>query len=275
MADAEEEIGKVGEECNNEAFRSAIYNRKLRDNEKLDLISDWESYPALWMTSQAFSREEKTRAVEAMSVKFSLTEESLKKVLHSLRSSLVREVRRAIEDEKFQSCWKFYRHMSFMKEDIVRSFKQEAAKEWSNEEINTLIELYESHPVLWDHHSKEYRDRNLRKLAMDNIKESLGKRTEEEIKSQWHTLKTIHQREHKRQEGSKKSGSATSDVYKTKCQFFESMSFILSSNEVDDSQSTWTKPESEVLPTHLDGKEDQIPEKKTGKQSYTDLVLKP
>ena len=103
------------------------------------------------------------------------------------------------------------------------------------------MELYEGNPVLWDHLSQEYRDRNLRKLAMDKIKASFEKRTEEEIKNQWHTLKTIYQREYTRQEASKKSGSATSEVYKTKWKFFESMSFVLRCSEVDNSQSTWNE----------------------------------
>ena len=54
---------------------------------------------------------------------------------------------------------------------------------------------------------------------MDKIKASFEKRIEEEIKNQWHTLKTIYQREYTRQEASKKSGSATSEVYKTKWKF--------------------------------------------------------
>ncbi|CAB3999816.1 Hypothetical predicted protein, partial [Paramuricea clavata] len=207
-----------------EGFRQAFFSRKLSDIEKVRYITELESYTALWMTSAVFTRAQKTTALNAMSLKFSLNEESVKKVLHSLRSSMVREIRRESEDKDYESSWKFYKRLSYMKPDILQSLKQEAEKRWSDEEIITLIELYESNPVLWDHFSQGYRDRNLRKLAMDKIKESFEKRTEEEIKSQWHTLKTIYQREYKRQEASKKSGSATSEVYKTKWKFFESLS---------------------------------------------------
>ncbi len=65
--------------------------------------------------------------------------------------------------------------MSYMKEDFLQSLKQEAKKQWNDEEIITLIELCEGNPVLWDHLSQEYRDRNLRKLAMDKIKASFEK----------------------------------------------------------------------------------------------------
>ena len=86
---------------------------------------------------------------------------------------------------------------------------------------------------------QEYRDRNLPKLAMDKITANFEKRTEEEIKNQWHTLKTIYQREYTKQEARKKSGSATSEVYKTKWKCFQSMSCVLRCSEVDNSQSTW------------------------------------
>jgi hypothetical protein len=145
----------------------------------------------------------------------------------------------------------------------IQSLKQEAEKQWSDEEIVTLIELNEGNPVLWDHLSQEYRDRNLRKLAMDKIKASFEKRTEEEIKNQWHTLKTIYQREHTRQEASKKSGiSATSEVYRTKWTFFESMSFVLRCSKVDNSQSTWNEhaPGEAPLPSTRERKSNEAPE---------------
>ena len=229
-----------------DGFREAFFARKLSDKEKIELITELESHPALWMTCAVFTRAQKATSLNSMSLRFSLNEECIKKVLHSLRSSMVREIRREREENGYESSWKFYKRLNFMKEDILRSLQQEADKQWNDEEILKLIELYEGNPVLWDHLSQEYRDRNLRKLAIDKIKESFKKRTEEDIKNQWHTLKTIHQREHKRQEASKKSGSATSEVYKTKWKFFESMSFVLRSSEVDGSQSTWNEHNLEV-----------------------------
>jgi hypothetical protein len=45
--------------------------------------------------------------------------------------------------------------------------------------------------LLWDHVSQgSVEIETYGKFAMDKIKESFEKRTEEEIKSQWHTLKT-------------------------------------------------------------------------------------
>ena len=49
MAADETEVGEI----DNEVFHSLIFNRKLKDVERFELISDWESYPSLWMTSRA------------------------------------------------------------------------------------------------------------------------------------------------------------------------------------------------------------------------------
>ncbi len=239
-------------------MNNAFFSRKLTDKEKIQLITDVESYPALWMIVRCLTKVQKATALNAMSLKFSLNEDSVKKALHSLRSSLKREIRRESEDSTFKSSWKFYNYMNYMKEDVLQSLKQEAEKQWSDEEIITLIELYEGNPVLWDHLSQEYRDRNLRKLAMDKIKASFEKRTEEEIKNQWHTLKTIYQREYTRQEASIKSGSTTSEVYKTKWKFFESMSFVLRCSEVYNSQSTWNEHAPGEAPFLLHEKENQM-----------------
>ena len=156
-----------GEDENNE-FRQAFFSRKLADKEKIQLITDVESYPALWMIVRCLTKVQKATALNAMSLKFSLNEDSVKKALHSLRSSLIREIRRESEDSTYKSSWKFYNYMSYMKEDVLQSLKQEAEKQWSEKEIIALIELH----VLWYHLLQEYQDRNLRKLAMDKIKAS-------------------------------------------------------------------------------------------------------
>jgi hypothetical protein len=118
-------------------FRQAFFTRKLSDKEKMQLIIDVESYPTLWMTCAMFTRVQKATALNAMSLKFSLNEDSVKKALHSLRSSLICEIRREGEDNTNKSSWKFYNYMSYMKEDVLQSLKQEAEKQWSDEEIVT------------------------------------------------------------------------------------------------------------------------------------------
>jgi hypothetical protein len=85
-----------------------------------------------------------------------------------------------------------------MKEDVIQYIHQESVKEWGDEEVNILIDYYHSNPVLWDHQCQEYRDRNLKSIAMEEKLRSLLKtRTDEEVKNQWHNLKTIFQGEDK------------------------------------------------------------------------------
>ncbi len=78
---AELEGGKHSGEDENNEFRQAFFSRKLT----VYLTTDVESYPALWMTCAMFTKVQRATALNAMSLKFSLNEHSVKKVLHSLR----------------------------------------------------------------------------------------------------------------------------------------------------------------------------------------------
>ena len=63
--------------------------------------------------------------------------------------------------------------MPFMNDDVMISLTQESlqsSKEWSDKEVKILIDHYQGNLVLWDHRSKEYRDRDLRKLALQKLK---------------------------------------------------------------------------------------------------------
>ena len=102
-----------------DGFREAFFARKLSDKEKIELITELESHPALWMTCAVFTRAQKATSLNSMSLRFSLNEECIKKVLHFLRSSMVREIRREREENGYESSWKFYKRLNFMKEDIL------------------------------------------------------------------------------------------------------------------------------------------------------------
>ena len=81
------------------------------------------------MTCAMFTKVQKATALNAMSLKFSLNEDSVKKVLHSLRSSLSHEIRRESEDGTYKSSWKFYNYMSYIKEDVFTKFKAGSQKQ--------------------------------------------------------------------------------------------------------------------------------------------------
>jgi hypothetical protein len=75
MADEEESHDTIAENNVNDVFYRGLANRKLKD--------------------QTFSRDEKTMSVDELCVKFSLNDESLKRLIHYLRTSLVREIKAA------------------------------------------------------------------------------------------------------------------------------------------------------------------------------------
>ena len=96
--------------------------------------------------------------------------------------------------------WKFYEHREFLEAEILKSSQQEP--EWSDDETTRVIEFYKENPVLWNHCLTDYKDRNLKKLALEKLKSLLKNHSDDEIKNHWHSLKTIFDWEDKRQKGS-------------------------------------------------------------------------
>ena len=62
--------------------------------------------------------------------------------------------------------------------------------------------------------------------------------SDEDVKSHWHSLKTIFDREEKRQRGSKKSGASSAEVYKTNWKYFNLLTFTKDCTAFDPSKST-------------------------------------
>ncbi|CAH3013929.1 unnamed protein product, partial [Porites evermanni] len=75
--------------------------------------------------------------------------------------------------------------------------------EWTEEEREQLIEFYKQNDQLWNHHLTSYRDRNLRDLNFKKLCEILPNRSQDDVKKQWSSLKTIFYRELKREEDTK------------------------------------------------------------------------
>ena len=139
---------------------------------------------------------------------------------------MTREIKRSQEQEDYESKWKFFKHMKFLEDEIVKDLQQEP--DWTEDETMTIIEFYHTNPVLWNHCLSEYKDRNLKKMAMDKLTTTLN-RSEEEIKNH---------REDKRQKASKKSGTSTSEVYKSNWKYFDCLRFVRDCAEGDVSKST-------------------------------------
>ena len=98
MADGGEEIEVVNE--------VEFLDQKLSEAQKFDLYRDLQGYRCLWETSNVDykNRELKEKALEDLSQKFNLTQSFLKRQLHTLRTALVRELKK--ENEGQQSKWK-------------------------------------------------------------------------------------------------------------------------------------------------------------------------
>jgi uncharacterized protein YktA (UPF0223 family) len=159
-----------------------------------------EKYSCLWDTSKVDyrSRQAKTDAMETLSRDFNMTPNNLKRIHHGLRSALVREIKK--EQEGQTSKWKCFETVSYMKDDVMRNIKAKEEKEWSDEEIEVLVDFYKQNEQLWNHNLVSYRDRSLTYLNYKKLCELLPGKSQEETKKQWHIMKTIFHRELKREE---------------------------------------------------------------------------
>ena len=108
--------------------------------------------------------------------------------------------------------------MEYLKEEILKGL-QTQEKEWIDEETEALMDFYRENEFLWNHNVNDYKNRNKRSMAMTKLQGLFPNRSVDEIKSQWHSLKTIFEREHKRVMGSKRSG--TDSVYTPTWKYYQ------------------------------------------------------
>ena len=104
----------------------------------------------------------KVKLVALFDGKFS--EEFLKQCFHSLRTLMIREMKKSTNGN--ESKWKFYKDFDFLVESLMK--KKTNLK---SVEIEQLIDFYQENEPLWNHHMKEYRDRNLREVKLRELME--------------------------------------------------------------------------------------------------------
>ena len=153
-----EEVDLDHELFDNDAIEESI----TRIDDKKRIIMDVKNNPCLWNTetSEYNQKSKRNSALTAIATTRNTTVEAIKKLMHSLRTSMTREIKRGMSDTKYQSKWPLYSCMEFIKEDILKSLKVRESPKWSDEDIDTLINSVKEHPFLWNHQLKEYRDRN-------------------------------------------------------------------------------------------------------------------
>jgi hypothetical protein len=105
---------------------------------------------------------------------------------------------------------------------------------WNQEATMKLIEELHSRPVLWDVTAAEYKNRNKKRDALQELAECF-KLSLNEIEKKVKNLKTQFRREHKALCAKKKSGSSPK---KPTWFGYESMLFLLSTTESRGSRST-------------------------------------
>jgi len=228
-----------------------IQEKTFSTEEKKVLLSIVEENRCLWdSASPDFqNKKKKHEAFNLAATSLGTSLDCIKKALHSLRTSMVREVKRSKGNSQFKSKWHLYDSMLFMKEEILRSLESEDEEKWTDEDIEMLINFYKENPLLWDISLQEYRNRDSRRMAFKKLGELLNK-TEEECKKQWHSLRVQFNKNCTRHESSKKSGTGTDEVFTPSWKFFDSMLFTRESLEVDASSSTLSDSlnESEPVP---------------------------
>ena len=103
-------------------------------------------------------------------------------------------------------------------------------KEWQDEEIDILIELWGKYECLFNSKHPLYMNKNARAKAMDKIIEALKKdnieATAKQVQEKLSKLRNYYGAERRKEESSKVSGSGTDSVYNSSWRFFANLQFL-------------------------------------------------
>ena len=126
--------------------------------------------------------------------------------------------------------------------------------------VDTLIDLYEARPCLWDIADPTYSKRNVKEKALSEIKEQLGMEITA-IKAKWNSLRAQHGRELAK-ENKTKSGQSADDLYESSWEYMEKMHFVEQVKKTAQTTSTLKLSESslsaEVSDTEIDVQDDSL-----------------
>lgn len=96
--------------------------------------------------------------------------------------------------------------------------------------LSEFIEAFRQYPCLWKIKCDEYRDRNKRDEALNNLllltRETIPTADLKFVKDRIESLKQSFRREYRKVKNSMKSGSSADDVYKPKLWYYNTLSFI-------------------------------------------------
>ena len=131
------------------------------------MIEFYNNNAVLWDSDNLYHKNDKAK--EPIRLKLqelfncTYTVEALENAFHSLRSSMLREVKRNEGADVLSSKWKFYSHMKLKRKGN--------APEFFFEEIEDIIDYYRKNLSLWNYNYQDYRDCTLREALMKKLKE--------------------------------------------------------------------------------------------------------
>lgn len=94
---------------------------------------------------------------------------------------------------------------------------------WNYENVEQLVELYEQRPCLYDTKSKDYFNRDVRNVALQDITKILNT-TDVQVKTKLKNLRTQYMRE--KLKTKKPTGTGTDDLYVSKWPFYTRLRFL-------------------------------------------------
>ncbi|XP_047503412.1 uncharacterized protein LOC125048665 [Pieris napi] len=129
---------------------------------------------------------------------------------------------------------------------------------WSNDKIMQLIELFQSKPLLWDCSIKQYKDRNKKNDAFEEISQVLNI-PKKDVETKIHVLRTQFTREKKKMSAKKTTGSGA--IEKCKWIYYEPLEFLLCGATTSGETDTMNKTvdENNALESGMESEPSQSP----------------
>ncbi|XP_063242791.1 uncharacterized protein LOC134542453 [Bacillus rossius redtenbacheri] len=110
--------------------------------------------------------------------------------------------------------------------DVFAARSAHAANmEWSEEDMLGLIEVYRTHPVLWDPSNRDYYKKAKKMDAWRDIAVTVGQ-LEDECRKKMISLLSSYRREKSKEKNTIGTGKGTSEVYTSRWFAYESLKFL-------------------------------------------------
>ncbi|XP_045781400.1 uncharacterized protein LOC123878298 [Maniola jurtina] len=115
---------------------------------------------------------------------------------------------------------------------------------WSNENILTLIEMYQNSQLLWDTSHRDYKNKIKKNDAWESIATTLDI-PRKDVEGKMHNLRSQFLRERKKIASSKSTGSGSGDVHKSTWFAYDSLLFLVKGSTSSGSMDTMNTQSSE------------------------------